>query len=164
MVERIGGLEANYLGYHDGQGYWVNVKTANPTGMIGDAGIIRRFDSKEDAKAYANEVNSTGMDVFVRTTKPQENRTQTEPPEISWGRACTGFLTQDQVNAINETRRLPDNVKIMRDGLGGYILSYNYLGIRAGTHTIPEGFEIKRDVLGIAHVLPKDTFGLFYRD
>lgn len=175
-------VEARYLGYHSGEGYWVNVRNANPTGNIGDGGVIRRFKTEEEAKAYAHEVNEIGVDTFVH--KPQINdnagvrhagdefipskkqaktQTYTQPPEISWGRAVTGFLTQEQVDAINETRRLPDNVKIMQNGAGGYALVYNYFGIRPGTQTVPEGFEIKQDVIGIAHVLPKDTNGLMYK-
>jgi len=175
-------VQAVYMGEHGKQDYWVNVKTANPTGNIGDGGVIRRFKTKEEAKEYAHKVNETGVDVFVH--KPQVNdnegvrhagdefisskntnktQTYTEPPEISWGRAVTGFLTQDQIDAINETRRLPDNVKIMQNGAGGYVLVYNYFGIRPGTQTVPEGFEIKQDVIGVAHVLPKDTNGLMIK-
>ena len=61
-------VEAKYLGYHDGSGYWVNVRTANPTGNIGDAGVIRRFETKEAAKEYAKTVNSTGVDTFTKQT------------------------------------------------------------------------------------------------
>ena len=62
----MSGVEAKYLGYHDGSGYWVNVRNANPTGNIGDAGVIRNFETKEEAKEYAQLVNSTGVDTFVK--------------------------------------------------------------------------------------------------
>lgn len=177
----VAAVEAVYVGQR-GQDYWVNVRNANPQGMIGDAGVIRRFDSKEDAKAYAQQVNATGVDIFapkpptyndnairhsgdefVYSQRPNDGGMYTEPPKISWGRAVTGFLTQEQVDAINETRRLPDNVKIMPDGAGGYVISYNYFGIRPGTQTVPAGFEIKQDVIGMAHVVPQDTNGLLLK-
>lgn len=50
-------VEAVYMGPKQGGDYWVNVRNANPTGMIGDGGVIRRFDSEKDAKDYAKWVN-----------------------------------------------------------------------------------------------------------
>ncbi len=50
-------VEAVYMGPRQGDNYWVNVRNANPTGMIGDAGVIRRFKSEEEAKTYAKTVN-----------------------------------------------------------------------------------------------------------
>ena len=171
-------VEGIYMG-QQGQSYLVNVRTKNPTGKLGDAGYIRRFDSKEEAKIFAEQVNETGVDTFEKqpvTNDDQEtrhagdefislnnNQKYTTPPEISWGRAVTGFLTQEQVDAINETRRLPDNVKIIPNGFGGYTLTYNYFGLRAGTQTVPEGFEFKQDVIGVAHIVPKDTNGVIYK-
>jgi len=55
------------MGQRDDNKYWVNVKTANPSGKLGDAGVIRQFDTKEEAKAYANCVNETGEDCFIKT-------------------------------------------------------------------------------------------------
>lgn len=63
---------ANYIGQKDDNMYWVNVKTANPTGNIGDAGVIRRFNTQEEAKTYTNEVNQTGVDSFVKTNNMAE--------------------------------------------------------------------------------------------
>lgn len=171
---------ANYVGYHDNVGYLVNVKTAKPTGNMGDAGVIRQFETKEEAKAYADYVNATGVDTFAHQNPIVDTNVRhqgdefaysarvdegvhTEPPSISWGRAVTGFLTKEQVDAINETGRLPKNVKIMPDGYGGYNFVYNYFGLRAGTQTVPAGFEMKQDVIGVAHIVPKDTNGILYR-
>ena len=52
-------VEAVYMGPRQGGDYWVNVKNANPSGMIGDAGVIRRFKTEDDAKAYTKTVNDT---------------------------------------------------------------------------------------------------------
>ena len=65
-------LVANYVGERNGE-YWVNVKTANPSGKIGDGGVIRRFESKEDAKKYAKLVNETGVDTFEYRKDVQNN-------------------------------------------------------------------------------------------
>ena len=175
----VSGVEAKYMGQCDGQYYCVNVRTANPTGNLGDAGVIRKFETKDEAKAYANEVNATGVDTFVHNNPIKNDNVRhegdvfvasssnsgrvSEPPQISWGRAVTGFLTKEQVDMINETRRLPDNVTIMPNGAGGYNFTYNYFGLRAGTQTVPEGFELKQDIIGQAHIVPKDTNGVLLR-
>ena len=172
-------VQANYMGHCNNGAYCVNVKTANPSGNLGDAGVIRRFDTKEEALAYANQVNATGVDSFVPQSQVVNsnvrhmgdefvqtsgvNNNMSEPPKISWGRAVSGFLTQEQIDMINETGRLPDNVKIIPNGAGGYTFDYNYFGLRAGTQTVPAGFEMKRDIIGVAHVVPKDTNGILYK-
>ena len=62
---------ANYIGQKSGE-YWVNVKNANPKGMIGDGGVIRRFESEDAARNYAKQVNDTGVDSFS-LSKPAGN-------------------------------------------------------------------------------------------
>ena len=46
--------------------YLVNVKNTEAKGMIGGAGIVRQFDTKEDAKQYIKAVNKSGVDVFEK--------------------------------------------------------------------------------------------------
>ncbi len=74
-------VEAVYMGKRGTGEYWVNVRNANPTGMIGDGGVIRRFDSKEAAQGYTQQVNSARptseaeykmyQDMFVKETPQQ---------------------------------------------------------------------------------------------
>ncbi|MBR6099589.1 hypothetical protein IKP85_07565 [bacterium] len=54
-------LAANYMGQRPSGDYWVNVRTARPSGMIGDAGVIRRFQNEEQAKAYVKLINNTPL-------------------------------------------------------------------------------------------------------
>ena len=49
------------------------------------------------------------------------------------------------------------------NGYGSYSISNNILGVRVGTQTLPEGFEVKKNFLGQAVVLPKGSEGLFIR-
>ena len=65
-------VKAIYMGERANGEYWVNVRTAKPKGMIGDAGFIRRFDSKKEAKEYAKTVNKTGIDHFTLADKPAQ--------------------------------------------------------------------------------------------
>ena len=172
-----GNVEAVYIGPSNDGSYWVNVKNSNPKGMIGDGGVIRRFDTKEEAKIYANKVNSTGVDTFERSHNTEnsapryysdefyysEKRSDMTPPDISWGRVVTGFLTDEQVERINATGKLPENVKFVPNGYGGYSIVYNYLNVTSGTHDVPKGFEVKRDFMGMAHVVPVGTDGIIYK-
>lgn len=168
----VGAIEANYVGYRENDGHWVNVRNRDRHGNPSDGGVIRQFATKEEALSYVNEINNTGVDRFESQEKlpkselyAKDASTQivyAEYPHISWIRAVTGILSYEQIDAINQTRRLPDNVKIMQNGAGGYTIGYNYFGIRAGTRTVPMGFELKKDVFGFAHVVPMDTDGLLY--
>lgn len=65
---------AKYMGQR-GDVYWVNVRNAKPTGMIGDAGYIVRFDTKEEAKEYVKCVNKTGVDCFQKTEDTTDEKT-----------------------------------------------------------------------------------------
>jgi hypothetical protein len=60
------GVKATYMGQDKSGSYNVNVKTANPQGNIGDAGVVRHFQDKRDAEAYAKIVNETGEDDYVK--------------------------------------------------------------------------------------------------
>ena len=64
-------VKAIYMGPRENGEYWVNVRNAQPKGLIGDAGYIRRFNSKDAAKAYAKEVNKTGEDTFTKNEPKQ---------------------------------------------------------------------------------------------
>ncbi len=64
-------LIAKDMGQTNGK-YLVNVRTANPKGLLGDAGYIRRFDDKAAAKNYIEQVNKTGEDVFAK--KDEQNQ------------------------------------------------------------------------------------------
>ena len=180
-------VEAIVMGGNSQKGYAVNVRNANPKGMLGDAGIIRFFETKEEAKTYANLVNTTGVDVFlkkdpikdeplqlhkgdefVKTAKdiPDDNELlgETAPLEISWARTVFGRLTDEQIKAVNEGGKLPENVRFVRTIDGTYYLSPAYGGLVTGTRTLPEGFELKKNVLGFTVVVPKDTEGIFIKD
>lgn len=97
---------------------------------------------------------------------PQETTGETETaPKIGAFRLITCLLTDEQIAEINKTRKLPDNGKfIATPGGNGYTINYNLMNLRTGTKTLPEGFEVKRNILGFAVVLPKDTEGLFIKN
>ena len=60
-------------------------------------------------------------------------------------------------------RQLPPNAKFVMNGYGSYSISNNFFGIRIGTQTLPEGFEVRKNVFGQAVVLPKGSEGLLIK-
>lgn len=54
---------AKDMGQKNGK-YLVNIRNAEPKGLIGDAGLVRQFDDKDAAKNYIDQVNKTGVDTF----------------------------------------------------------------------------------------------------
>lgn len=66
---------AKDMGQKNGK-YLVNVRNAEPKGLIGDAGLVRQFDDKGVAKNYIDQVNKTGIDTFVHA----DENVQSQPP------------------------------------------------------------------------------------
>ena len=175
-------VTANYMGFDKAsQKYLVNVRTAHPTGKIGDAGYIKRFDEEKEAKNYTKIVNDTKQDVFVHQ-KPQkmdnpivrhegdtftqsfkgneDKKVKVEPCEkISLWRGMFSRLTDEQIKSVNDTGRLPEGTKFQ-----GHVICHNWFGIMPGTRTLPAGYELKKDSLGFTVCVLKDTEGRFIKD
>ena len=104
-------------------------------------------------------------DTFEKAVTEEAHADGCDCPSCSIGvlRLTTGLLTDEQVDNINKTRKLPDNAKFIPNGFGQYYIANNFFNMRAGTQTLPEGFEVKKNVLGFAVVVPKDTNGLLIK-
>ena len=114
-------------------------------------------------KQYPQQAMKENVQASVRNDQFVPSNNQALLPEIGTFRLSTGFLTDRQVDAINQSRRLPSNAKFVMDGYGSYSISNNFFGIRIGTQTLPEGFEVRKNVFGQAVVLPKGSEGLMIR-
>lgn len=115
-------------------------------------------------KLKENEINFKSSDSANQQDSVEiAKRQNVEPPRISTVRLMFNLLTDQQIEQINKSRRLPDNAKFIMSGYGRFNIANNFFGIRVGTQTLPEGFEVKKDVLGFAIVLPKDSEGLMIR-
>ncbi len=95
----------------------------------------------------------------VEIDKPED----LTPPEIGMLRIGTGFLTDEQIAQINKTRKLPPNAKFVPNAVGQYKIVNNFINLTTGTRTLPEGYEVRKNLLGQAVVLPKDSAGFFVR-
>lgn len=114
-------------------------------------------------KQYPQQAMKENVQAPMRNDQFVPSNNQALPPEIGTFRLSTGFLTDRQVDAINQSRRLPSNAKFVMNGYGSYSISNNFFGIRIGTQTLPEGFEVRKNVFGQAVVLPKGSEGLMIR-
>ena len=93
----------------------------------------------------------------------KENAEIIDIPRIGTARIIFNRLTDKQIETINKTGRLPDNAKFVANGQGGYVITNNFMDLRIGTQTLPEGFEVKKDVFGFTCVLPKGSHGLMVK-
>lgn len=130
----------------------------NPINTV-NCNPIKKVAFKQNPQPIKENLQKTiENDKFASSTQ-QENL----PPDIGTFRLTTGFLTDKQVDDINKTRQLPPNAKFVMNGYGSYAISNNFFGIRVGTQTLPEGFEVRKNVFGQAVVLPKGSEGLLIK-
>lgn len=180
-------VTAKYLGYDKRTDtYRVNVKNAHPTGKIGDAGVIKYFEAKDKAKEYTDIVNKTKQDVFVPLPKKltkgplvrhegdvftqtqtfkgnEDKKVKVEPcAKISLWRGVFSKLTDEQINAVNETGELPKGTKF-QPSVNGYVICHNWFGLMPGTQIMPAGYELKKNIFGFTVCVPKGTEGLFIK-
>ncbi|MBQ9245880.1 hypothetical protein IJ182_06410 [bacterium] len=108
---------------------------------------------KNDEIPKKPELNT---DVF-KTNKKGE-------PKVGVLRIWFHRLKQDQIDAINESGKLPKNIKIRPKEVGtGYYMYHNIFNMFNGTKTMPEGWELRRNILGFTRLVPKDTEGFWLR-
>lgn len=102
-------------------------------------------------------------DTVEKSADKAEKKEAVAPPKISFFRALFSSLSDEQIDTINENRRLPENAKFVRTS-AGYAISNNIMGLRVGTRTLPDDFELSKTLLGFTAVVPKDSEGLLLRN
>lgn len=80
-------------------------------------------------------------------------------PKIGMFRVLLGRLTNEQINAVNESRRLPENVKINKYKN----LKNNFFNITEGTRTLPEGYELRNNKFGFTRMVLIDSEGFLLK-
>lgn len=107
---------------------------------------------------------SKGWDDIRALHIVQKQDEMVKPPKISFPRILFHRLKKEQIQHINETRQLPQNAKIKDNEINGKPqLTWNIADITAGTHKLPEGYELKNDILGFTHVVREGTQSIFMR-
>lgn len=106
---------------------------------------------------FKSSVFSDFGDEFVAvSTSPAEKTEEKQPSKINFFRVLFNRLTKEQIDEINSTGQLPKNAKIVNE-IGTPKLKWNLLDFTLGTHTMPKGYEFKRDILGFTHVVREDS-------
>ncbi len=85
-------------------------------------------------------------------------------PKISMIRILFKRLNQEQIYGVNTSRNLPKNAKFKNDTLGNPTLTWNIFDFTAGTHKLPEGYELKNDILGFTHVVREGTKSWYLKE
>ena len=55
---------------------------------------------------------------------------------------------------------MPEGTVIAKDENGNYYITSDILNLQSGTRTLPKGYEVKKDKLGFAIVVPAGTKGI----
>lgn len=112
------------------------------------------------------QIKNIDNDIFEPFHFPSEvqikPQTQQQPPKIGFFRILFNRLTKEQIKAVNECRELPKNAKF-KSALGEVGITWNIWDVTTGTHKLPAGYELKRDILGFTHVVREGTKSLFIR-
>ncbi len=73
-------------------------------------------------------------------------------------------FTKAQIDSVNETGQLPENAKFVKDEFGSYTIINDFLSLTLGTHELPTGYELKKDILGFTVVTPIKEKSLLIED
>ena len=124
-------------------------KTQNPQIQI------RKPVENNIFEAFQTNINQTQKttDEFLSAT-----------PKISIPRVLFKRLTQQQIYEVNTCGNLPKNAKFKNDIFGNPILTWNAIDFTAGTHKLPEGYELKNDLLGFTHVVREGTKSWYLKE
>ena len=85
-------------------------------------------------------------------------------PKISMIRVLFKRLNQEQIYGVNTSRNLPKNAKFKNDTCGNPRLTWNLFDFTSGTHKLPEGYELKNDILGFTHVVREGTKSWYLKE
>lgn len=128
-------------------------------------GKIEQAESVKNDAVTDESVNTSSEHELGADTVELSKNKKYDGPKIDFFRAMFSRLNDEQMEAINRTGKTPNNIKITKSTeTGNYQIGNNIFGIISGTTTMPAGYELKKDVLGFAHIVPKDTQGLFVKD
>ena len=118
-----------------------NLNSLNSTPAINKTfkgGIYDDFESNYDSFEFQEQV-------------------KTEPPKIGIFRILFQRLTKEQIDAVNKGGELPKNAKFVEDPVTGPRMTWNLCDFTPGTHKLPVGYELKRDILGFTHLVREGT-------
>ncbi len=114
-------------------------------------------------KQNENNIFSPFQTNIQEVTKPTD-KVLGVTPRISMVRVLFKRLNQEQIYGVNKTRNLPKNAKFKNNTLGNPRLTWNLFDFTSGTHKLPEGYELKNDILGFTHVVREGTKSWYLKE
>lgn len=119
------------------------------------------YEIRKDVVGFIEIVPIDQKGIFL---KEKENKTSTtNKTKISTSEAFTGILSDKQIKSINETKQMPEGTLIAKDKTGNYYITSDAMQLSTGTRTLPKGYEVKKDRLGFAVVVPEGTRSLMIK-
>ena len=128
------------------------------------------------AKNALDNTEAVSKGSNANQNRPSENALERSPKADAFKKTKKGELkvnplriwfhrlTQDQIDAINETRALPKNMKVRPNPVGtGFHTYHNIFNLYNGTKTLPDGYELRKNILGFTRLVPNDTEGFWLK-
>lgn len=122
---------------------------------------------KKDILGFIKIVEAGKKSIFLShdaKEKAEIKHRDTIANDVSALEALTGLLSDEQIEKINKTRVMPEGSLITQNENGKYEITSDVTGLSTGTRLLPEGYELRKDVLGFATVVPMDQKSVFLRN
>lgn len=128
---------------------------------------VQTKQTEEQQKPPVKYVVFDTFDSFEKGKKPEQkpqDKVIGEAPKIGMARILFNRLTPEQINDVNSSGNLPKNAKFKDDIYGNPQLTWNIADFTPGTHKLPEGYELKNDILGFTHVVREGTKSWYLKE
>ncbi len=119
------------------------------------------YEIRKDLLGFIEIVPVDQKSILLRRKAKAKSDTIKNNKDINFLEAKTSLLTDEQIEEINKTKKMPEGTVIAKDKLGNYYITSDILNLETGTRTLPKGYEVKKDKLGFAIVVPVGTKGIF---
>ena len=135
-------------------GRWHYELVNNRSGMeTGTTTLPEGFSVEKDVMGFIHVVETGTKGLFIKGSKKPETKNQSK---IGFLEAATGLLSDEQIAQINSTRQVPEGTIIVKTENGEYDIENDRLNLTTGTRTLPEGYEVRKNILGAAKIVPID--------
>lgn len=176
VITKVDEYEKEYYTDSDGNrksrevptGRWHYELVNNKSGLVtGTTKLPEGYIIKKDIFGFATIVEQGTKSIFLKENKQEKEeiaKRSTEKNSINPIDALTGLLSDEQIEKINKSRVLPKGTLITQSEHGKYDLTFDITGLSTGTRLLPEGYEVRKDVLGFATIVPIDQKSIFLKD
>ena len=142
-------------------GRWHYELVNNRSGMeTGTTTLPEGFSVEKDVMGFIHVVETGTKGLFMKGNKKPETQNQSK---IGFLEAATGLLSDEQIAQINSTRQVPEGTIIVKTEDGDYDIENDRLNLTTGTRTLPEGYEVRKNILGAAKIVPIDQKSIFLK-